>query len=155
MQHYELILLLTPTIADEALPQAVDKVKKLLTDNSASITKDEPLGRRKLAYEIKKQRQGIYHVLRFDAPTDAANVVERALRLSPEVLRHMLIVARVRTPEDLEREQAIRAKIEARRRAAAAAAGAPKPAAKPEPEQKVSLKELDEKLEKILEETVT
>lgn len=153
-QHYELILLVSPQVADSDLGGVLEKIKKLLADGGASITKEEPLGRRRLAYPIAKQRQGVYHLIQLDAPTAAIADFDRALRLTNEVLRHLIVVLKIRSAEELEREQAIRAKIEARRRAAAAAKAEPKPATKPGTEEKVSLKELDEKLEKILEEDV-
>lgn len=151
-QHYELMVLLSPQIVDSDLPAALDKVKQLLGERGAAISKDESLGRRKLAYVIKKARQGSYHLFQFDADTQAVEPLERALRLHADVLRHLLIIRKVRTPEQIEREEAIHAKIEAKRRAAAVAAQ-PKVELKAEPEQKVSLEELDEKLEKILEDT--
>lgn len=151
-QHYELMILLGPQIADGEIPAALEKVKELLGERGAVVSKDEPLGRRKLAYPIKKARQGSYHLFQFDADTKAIEPLERALRLHADVLRHLLIVRKVRTPEQIEREEAIRAKIEAKRRAAAVAAQ-PKIEVKAEPEQKVSLEELDEKLKKILEDT--
>ncbi len=152
MQHYELMVLLSPQIADSDLPAALEKVKQLLVERGAAMAKDEPLGRRKLAYPIQKARQGSYHLYQFDADTQAIEPLERALGLQTDVLRHLLIVRKIRTPEQIEREEAIRAKIEAKRRAAAVAAQ-PKVEVKPEPEEKVSLEELDKKLEKILEDT--
>lgn len=160
MQHYELLLLLNAQVADATLEGVVANVRTLLGKHGAIITKDDPLGKRRLAHAIKKQSQGAYHVLEFDAPAQTIQELDRILRLTPEVLRHLVVTARLRTAEDIEREEALRARIEARRRAAQAAqqssdgtapttAGAT-PAAEP---QKVSLEQLDQKLEHILEDT--
>ncbi|MBI3115146.1 MAG: 30S ribosomal protein S6 [Candidatus Kerfeldbacteria bacterium] len=160
MQHYQLVLLVSPAIGEAEAPGFMEKLKKLLTDRGATITKDEPLGRRRLAYPIKKERQGTYHAFAFDLEPRQAPDLERALRLTNEVLRHLLVTAKVKTPEQLQREEAIRAKIEAKKQAAyaaqqqkaaeQAAQPAPEPAAE-KPAAKVSLEELDEKIEKILE----
>lgn len=153
MQHYELMLLLDPQIADGDVGAVVDRAKKVLTDSGATIAKEEALGRRKLSYPINKARQGVYHVIEFDAPATTVAAADQAYRLDKQILRHLMVAAKVRTAADIEREQALRERIEARRRAAAVASAAaeqPKSETKPIPEQKVDVKELDEKLEKIL-----
>lgn len=159
-QHYELLLLIDAQAADRDLESVLANVRATLKKIGGSVTKEEPLGKRKLAYAIRKQKHGAYHVLEFDASTRAIDELDRTLRLTPEVLRHLVVIAKIRTAEELEREEAIRAKIEARRRAAQVAAqpapeAAPAPAAgAPAPEPvKVSLEQLDKKLEHILEET--
>lgn len=149
-QHYELIVLVNPQVADSDLDSVLAKIRELLTQAGASVTGEEALGKRKLAYPIRQARQGTYHVFEFDAATEAIAGYDREFRLSTDVLRHLITIRRVQTAEELEREQALRAKIEARRRQAALATE-PKPEPKPEPERKVDRKELDEKLEKILE----
>lgn len=160
MQHYELLLLLNTQVADATLEGVLANVRTLLGKLGAKITKDDPLGKRRLSYAIQKQSQGAYHDFEFDVPPQAIQELDRALRLVPEVLRHLVVTARIRTAEDIEREEALRAKIEARRRAAhaaqqatdgtAPAAPGTAPAAEPE---KVSLEQLDQKLEHILEDT--
>ncbi len=89
MQHYELLLLLNAQAADTALEGVLTNVRALLAKVGATITKDDPLGKRRLAYAIKKQAQGAYHLFEFDAPPQAIQEIDRldAVRGKSQVIR--------------------------------------------------------------------
>lgn len=155
--HYE-IMYIVPLKATGDEPGAVqDKVRATLTAAGAKITHEDSLGKRKLAYPINHVRHGHYVVLECDLPTDKVKQINDWFRLSPDVLRAMIVDKKVKSPEQLERERALQAKLarlhakaeEATKVAALAPAA---PAAEEQP--KVNLEELDKKLEQILEEEV-
>lgn len=87
MNAYEMITILNSNVTDEAKEQFIAKVNELI----ATETKVEDWGRKKLAYEIKKQREGYY--LMFIFSSNPANIaeIERVLRLNDLVLKHMVV----------------------------------------------------------------
>ena len=87
MNSYEMITILNSNVTDETKDAFVAKVNELI----GSETKVEDWGRKKLAYEINKQKEGYY--LMFTYSSNPANIkeIERVLRLNDSVLKHMVI----------------------------------------------------------------
>ncbi len=91
MRNYEVAFVIHPEVDDEGLNALTEKVQSWITSGGGSIEKVERLGRKKLAYEIRKQREGHY-VLVFAKMSAAAPLdVERNLRLTEQVLRFMIM----------------------------------------------------------------
>jgi small subunit ribosomal protein S6 len=157
MNHYE-IMYIVPVKATGEEPTAVqDKVRAMLQASGAKVTSEDSLGKRKLAYPIDHVRHGNYVVLECDLPADQVKTVNDWFRLSPDVLRAMVVAKKVKSPEQLERERALQAKLaRIHAKAEEATRTSTQPAANtPTAEQpKVNLEELDKKLEQILEEEV-
>ncbi|MBC7869852.1 MAG: 30S ribosomal protein S6 [Chitinophagaceae bacterium] len=89
---YELTFIVRLDPNEEVINDMVNQVKNWVETNElGTVTKIDRWGRRKMAYEIDKQREGYYVLMLADI--DAANLgeLERNLRLSPTVLRHLLI----------------------------------------------------------------
>lgn len=90
MIKYELMFILDPTLEEEAKDEAVDFVKNIVSANG-EITNVDVWGKRKLAYPILKHTEGFYVVVDFEAQADAPYEIDRRLKISDKVIRHMII----------------------------------------------------------------
>lgn len=126
MRLYDIVVVLSPEIVPDQATALVDGFKKILTDDAAQIKTEEIWGRRRLAYPIAKRREGIYYYWQVEAKAETVAELERKMRLSDDVLRHLA----VRADEELRRSVKLRKKREAK--AAAKPKKAPaEPAAEP------------------------
>lgn len=91
MRTYELIFIVQPELEEEPLNALVDSVQQVMVDNGGEVQKVERLGRRKLAYAIKKRTEGHYVLIHAGLDGTAIGELQRSLRLSEDVLRHMLV----------------------------------------------------------------
>ncbi|MFN6560603.1 MAG: 30S ribosomal protein S6 [Nostoc sp. ChiSLP01] len=88
---YETMYILRPDLGDEQVEQAVAKYQNLLREQGAEDIQIQNRGKRRLAYEIKRHRDGIYIQLNYTAPATAIAPFERAMRLSEDVIRYLTI----------------------------------------------------------------
>ncbi len=110
-RQYDMVLLIVPE-KDEAGTQAVvEEFRKLLVDNGATIEKDESMGRRRLAYVVKKRTEATYHNFLFRAPAACVAEVQRKMRLSESVLRFLS----VRIDEEVKHGQKVARNTKPRR----------------------------------------
>lgn len=91
LRDYELMLVIRPEIADEALDATIDNVGHFITERGGSISEVERWGRRKLAYPVKHCAEGNYVVSRFKLKPTVSKELEANLQISEEVLRHLLV----------------------------------------------------------------
>jgi small subunit ribosomal protein S6 len=96
MRRYELMLILRPDVADDKAQAVIDRTTRQVSAGGGQIVKVAPWGRRRLAYQIDRYREGSYHIVLFEAPADALAELERGLQITEEVLRHL--VTRVERP---------------------------------------------------------
>lgn len=96
MRRYEMMMIVTDTIEEDAAKAAVDKAKDVLAQQGGNLLDEAWWGRRKLAYEINKRDHGYYAVLDFEASTDAVNEVERQLKISDDVVRFKTVRPEIR-----------------------------------------------------------
>ncbi|MDD4507171.1 MAG: 30S ribosomal protein S6, partial [Sulfurospirillaceae bacterium] len=89
MRHYELLVVVKPTLSVEELQAKLNFLKEILEKNGAVIAAKHEMGTRKLAYQIEKFERGTYTVFYFTAPTAAILEVERLIRLAEEFIRFM------------------------------------------------------------------
>src|ERR671915_2413225 len=90
MRRYELMLVMRPDTPDEQVDAIVDRATRSVTAEGGQIVKRSPWGRRRLAYPIGQHREGSYHILLFDAPSNAILELERGLNISEDVIRHLV-----------------------------------------------------------------
>src|SRR4051794_30869806 len=90
MRRYELMLVLRPDVADDRAQAVIDRTTRGIVAAGGSIVKVAPWGRRRLAYQIDRYREGSYHIILFEAPADALGEMERTLQITEEVLRHLV-----------------------------------------------------------------
>ena len=93
MRLYDIVLVITPDKSGDDTNAVVEGFRKLLVDDGAQILKDEPWGKRRLAYPIAKRREGVYHLFQAEAKSETIAELERKLKLSDDVLRHLAVRA--------------------------------------------------------------
>ncbi|PSB25471.1 30S ribosomal protein S6 [Stenomitos frigidus] len=88
---YETMYILRPDLNEEAVDQAIEKYQTILRENGADVLETQHRGKRRLAYEIQKNREGIYIQINYQSDGSQVALVERAMRLSEEVIRFLTI----------------------------------------------------------------
>ncbi len=91
MSAYELMYIVKPDLDDQAVQQEIEKVGQLIQTNGGQIKKVTPWGKRRLAYTVKDNREGHYVVAEFDLDQAKVQEVERVLKISDTVFRHLLV----------------------------------------------------------------
>ena len=91
MKAYELMLLLTPNLDEEARAELLDKVEKLITSEKGIVDNVESWGKRKLAFEIDDFTDGDYVVIDFHADPSSIAEIDRVLRINDSVVRFMIV----------------------------------------------------------------
>ena len=91
MRDYELALIISPEIVDEALDTTINKVSHFITEKGGAISDVEHWGKRKLAFPIKHFMEGSYVLIRFKLRPTLCKEIEAKLQVSEEVLRQLLI----------------------------------------------------------------
>lgn len=124
---YDMVFLVTPEKDEQGVLSVVDEFRKLLVENGATIQKDESMGRRRLAFGIRKKHEATYHNFLFNADAGCVTEVQRKMRLSEDVLRFLT----VRVDEEMKHGQKVARNTKPRtpRRVETPAEGAPASAA--------------------------
>ncbi|MCK4554314.1 30S ribosomal protein S6 [Candidatus Parcubacteria bacterium] len=142
--HYELLYIISNKYSENELGPIIDKVRKMINDQGGNITFSEEWGKKRLAYPIKHFRYGYYNLVEFDLDGEKLAKVDRMLQLADEVLRHQIVNKKQKTVKAMEKEKKIAKKIAAKKEKETKKE-------KEKDKEKVELKDLDEKLDKILE----
>ena len=90
MSKYELTFVVNAKIEDDERAAVVDKCKALIERFGGTITNVDEWGKRRLAYEIQKMKEGFYYVVQFDAPTSAPAEIESRIRIMDNVMRYLV-----------------------------------------------------------------
>jgi len=93
MNKYELAVVVSAKIEDEERAAVVDKCKALIERFGGTITNVDDWGKRRLAYEIQKMREGFYYFIQFDAESSAPAEIESRVRIMDNVLRYLVVRA--------------------------------------------------------------
>jgi small subunit ribosomal protein S6 len=91
MHKYELVCIIHPDLDETAFNGIIEKVKSWVLETSGSVDKVEVWGRKRLAYTIKKQREGQYVLFNLSLESVATAILEKNLRFLEPVIRFMLI----------------------------------------------------------------
>lgn len=159
--HYEILFIIPNKFTEEEAKKISTKIEKVIADDGGQVTFTEFWGKKKLAYKIKNNEYGYYALCEFDLAKENLTKIDRDLRLSTEILRHQIVIKKTKTEEELKREEAIRAKINLKKEKIAKEEKTienkeykkeekPSSAQKVKPVKDSNLKDLDEKLEGIL-----
>ncbi|GHU65048.1 30S ribosomal protein S6 [Clostridia bacterium] len=90
MNSYEILFVLAAALDDEKKEAAVETVKGIIADGG-EVTNVDSWGLRRLAYPIEKKHEGYYVLVTFNAPADLPKELDRRLRISDDVIRHIII----------------------------------------------------------------
>jgi small subunit ribosomal protein S6 len=91
MSSYELVLIISPEVVDEEMPDFMTKLSELVNKVGGTVKEVNQWGRRKLAYPIKRSVEGNYVLTKVDIEPALTRELEANLRLSGKILRHLLI----------------------------------------------------------------
>ena len=91
MNKYELALVLSPALEDEARAEELKKAQELIERFGGKIEGVDDWGKRRLAYEIRKVNEGYYSFTSFEAPATTPAEMESRLRIMENVLRYLII----------------------------------------------------------------
>jgi small subunit ribosomal protein S6 len=85
------MLVFRPDAPDDRISAIIDRTTRQITADGGQIVKVAPWGRRRLAYPIDRHREGAYHIVVFESPTGTIGELERAILITEEVLRHLVV----------------------------------------------------------------
>lgn len=91
MNQYELALVVNAKVEDDVKNATVDAVKDLITKFGGNITNVEDAGKKRLAYEIQKMKEGYYTFIQFDADATVPAEIESRIRIMENVIRFLCI----------------------------------------------------------------
>lgn len=91
MNQYELALVVNAKIEDEARDAAVESVKELIARFGGTITNIDDWGKKRLAYEIQKMKEGFYYFIKFESDSTCPGELEQRLRIMEPVIRYLCI----------------------------------------------------------------
>lgn len=91
MNKYELAVVVSANIEDEARAAVVDKCKALIERFGGVIAEVDDWGKKRLAYEIQKMKEGFYYFIKFDAESTAPAEIESRVRIMDNVIRYLVV----------------------------------------------------------------
>jgi small subunit ribosomal protein S6 len=90
MRHYELVCIVHPDLDETAFTNVVEKVKGWVVETNGSVDKVEIWGRKRLAYAIKKHREGQYVLFNLTLEPSATATLDQNLRFMEPIIRYMV-----------------------------------------------------------------
>lgn len=90
MRKYEVMYIIRSDIEQEAVQATIEKFQGII-NNGGEVTKHDVMGKRRLAYEINKFRDGIYVLVQFNANNDVITELDRVMKISDEVIRYLIV----------------------------------------------------------------
>ena len=91
MSKYELALVVNAKIEDEAREAVVEKAKSYVARYGGTVTEVEEWGKKRLAYEIQKMKEGYYYFIAFESNSNCPNELENNVRIMENVIRYLCI----------------------------------------------------------------
>jgi small subunit ribosomal protein S6 len=154
-EHYEMLYIIPMSFTADELKPIVEKVAGQIKENEGTITKDDNMGKQKLAYTIKTFSHGYYLLYEFDMPPAHLQSLNKALSLINEVLRFLIVKKKIKTQAEIDREKAFQEKLAKHKEKEIEQLKAEKEEVKEKPVKekdkgKISLEDLDKKLDEIL-----
>jgi len=90
MNKYESVVIINPSLEAESIKALISKISDLINTNG-KVNSVEELGNKKLAYEIKKNKEGYYVVIKFEAKPELIAELERVYRITDEVIKFIVV----------------------------------------------------------------
>lgn len=91
MNKYELAVVVSAKIEDDARAEVIEKVKALIERFGGKVTDVDEWGKKRLAYEIQKMKEGFYYFVHFEAETTVPGEMEQRMRIMDNVLRYLCV----------------------------------------------------------------
>ncbi|OGW37139.1 MAG: 30S ribosomal protein S6 [Nitrospirae bacterium RBG_13_39_12] len=105
MNIYESMIILNAAISDEEADTAVTRIKDLITGQGGEVLKVDVWGRRKLSYEIKKQKKGLYVLLFYKAPASTIRKLEELFKVFDTVVKYIIFRLGRKQVQNLEKAE--------------------------------------------------
>lgn len=154
--------ILSANVSDDQLPTVTGQILQYVTDFGGTDVRETQLGKKKLAYPIKKTRNGFYGVVDFAMDTKKINDLDAKIRTQDNTVIRYIIVNLDEHLERLSRDREVQAKMNRNRPPEMIAAGngeepteTPRVARKAEPVKEINEADLDKEIEKALTEDIT
>lgn len=90
MRKYEIIFIVKP-LEEEATNAVIEKFSKLITANGGTIDKEDRWGKKRLAYEIKKEAEGFYVLFYVTCEPACVDECDRVMKITDDILKHMIV----------------------------------------------------------------
>lgn len=91
MNKYESIIIINPSLDEQGIKDVITKFTDLINNNNGKVENVDEMGKRKLAYEIKKQSEGYYVVYTFEANPEFIKELERIYRITDSIMKFITI----------------------------------------------------------------
>ena len=118
-RQYELVYVIAPTVGEEGVTDLHTQIEGIIVGGGGQIDKTDNWGRRRLAYEIGRHKEGTYVLELISVPAELLKELDRRLKVLDDVLRHLI----VRVDEDLRKADQARSKRQKRQQRRRAAKG--------------------------------
>ncbi|MBO9610499.1 MAG: 30S ribosomal protein S6 [Paenibacillaceae bacterium] len=90
MRKYEVMYIIRTDVEQEVVQATIEKFQAII-NNGGEITKSDVMGKRRLAYEIDKFRDGIYVLVNFNGTPEVVAELERVMKISDEIIRYLIV----------------------------------------------------------------
>jgi len=91
MTEYEVMFIIATALEDDKKESAIEFVKEIISSSNGTVGKTDIWGNRKLAYPINKKNEGYYVVMEFEGPADLPKELDRRMKISDSIIRHLII----------------------------------------------------------------
>ena len=91
MNKYELALVVSAKIEDDARTAVVEKAKEYITRAGGTVTEVEEAGKKRLAYEIQKMKEAYYYFIHFESDAETPSEIEQRIRIMDNVIRYLCV----------------------------------------------------------------
>ena len=91
MQAYESIFIVRPTLTDDEVAKLIEKMKGVVEKNGGTIVKIDNWGKRKLAYDVQKEKKGIYIIIRFTGTGNVISDLEHSYRVEDSIVKSITV----------------------------------------------------------------
>ena len=90
MNKYETVFIINPNIEDDGIKALIEKFSKLI-NNDGKVEEVNEMGKKRLAYEIKKNKEGYYVSINFEAKPELIKELERIYRITDEIIKFIVV----------------------------------------------------------------
>lgn len=91
MNKYEIAVVVSAKVEDEERNNTIERVKEYITRFGGTIINVDEWGKRRLAYEIQKMKEGFYYFIQFESDSDCPNELEANVRIMENVIRYLVV----------------------------------------------------------------
>lgn len=91
MRSYEIMYVMKPDLDEEKMTAVMEKFNNIITDNGGEVVSVDKWGKRRMAYEIKDYREGIYILVNFKSEASTAQELDRVMKITDDILRFMIV----------------------------------------------------------------